>query len=125
MAQLAESQAALALSEAELRRVTDALPVLIAFIDKHLIYRFANQAYEVWIGQSPAAVVGRSLDEVMGPALVRQRRGWIDAALAGKALTVEVSWPHADGRRRDAEIRYLPRFDAHGEVDGFHVFAPT
>lgn len=123
MAQLAESQAALALSEAELRRVTDALPVLIAFIDKHLIYRFANQAYEVWIGQSPAAVVGRSLDEVMGPALVRQRRGWIDAALAGKALTVEVSWPHADGRRRDAEIRYLPRFDAHGEVDGFHVFA--
>ena len=68
MAQLAESQAALALSEAELRRVTDALPVLIAFIDKHLIYRFANQAYEVWIGQSPAAVVGRSLDEVIGRA---------------------------------------------------------
>ncbi|WP_259155989.1 hypothetical protein [Xanthomonas sp. 3793] len=42
MAELAEGRAALALSDAGLRRVTDVLPVLIAFIDKHLVYRFAN-----------------------------------------------------------------------------------
>ncbi|MEA5124353.1 PAS domain-containing protein [Xanthomonas floridensis] len=123
MAQLAESRAALALSEAELRRVTDALPVLIAFIDKHLVYRFANRSYEDWIGIPPQDVIGRPLVDVMGPAVVAERRAWIEAALAGQALTVEASWPHADGRRRDAEIRYMPRFDADGQVDGFHVFA--
>ncbi|MCC4619460.1 PAS domain-containing protein [Xanthomonas cassavae CFBP 4642] len=123
MAQLAESRAALALSEAELRRVTDALPVLIAFIDKHLVYRFANRSYEDWIGIPPQDVIGRPLVDVMGPAVVAERRAWIEAALAGQALTVEASWPHADGRRRDAEIRYMPRFDADGQVDGFHVFS--
>ncbi|QJD67435.1 PAS domain-containing protein [Xanthomonas campestris pv. badrii] len=123
MAQLAESRAALALSEAELRRVTDALPVLIAFIDKHLVYRFANRSYEDWIGIPPQEVIGRPLVDVVGPAVVAERRAWIEAALAGQALTMEASWPHADGRRRDAEIRYMPRFDADGQVDGFHVFA--
>ncbi|MBV6850261.1 ATP-binding protein [Xanthomonas axonopodis pv. phyllanthi] len=123
LAQLAESRAALAQSEAELRRVTDALPVLIAFIDKNLIYRFANRSYEDWIGVPPADVIGRPLVDVVGPAVVEQRRAWIEAALAGQTLTIETSWPHADGRRRDAEIRYMPRFDADGKVDGFHVFA--
>ncbi|MCC4604305.1 PAS domain-containing protein [Xanthomonas campestris] len=123
MAQLAESRAALALSEAELRRVTDALPVLIAFIDKHLVYRFANRSYEDWIGIPPQEVIGRPLVDVVGPAVVAERGAWIEAALAGQALTMEASWPHADGRRRDAEIRYMPRFDADGQVDGFHVFA--
>ncbi|MBB5860069.1 PAS domain-containing sensor histidine kinase [Xanthomonas arboricola] len=123
MAQLAESKTALMSSEAELRRVTDALPVLIAFIDKDLVYRFANRSYEDWIGIPPAEVIGRSMVDVVGPAMVQQRRAWIEAALAGQALTVEASWPHADGRRRDAEIRYMPRLDADGQVDGFHVFA--
>ncbi|MBV6668308.1 PAS domain-containing protein [Xanthomonas euvesicatoria pv. alangii] len=123
LAQLAESRTALAQSEAELRRVTDALPVLIAFIDKNLIYRFANRSYEDWIGVPPADVIGRPLVDVVGPAVVEQRRAWIEAALAGQTLTIETSWPHADGRRRDAEIRYMPRFDADGKVDGFHVFA--
>ncbi|KPL48278.1 histidine kinase [Xanthomonas axonopodis] len=123
LAQLAESRAALAQSEAELRRVTDALPVLIAFIDKNLVYRFANRSYEDWIGVPPANVIGRPLLDVVGPAVVQERRAWIEAALAGQALTIETSWPHADGRRRDAEIRYMPRFDAEGKVDGFHVFA--
>ncbi|MCL1500438.1 hybrid sensor histidine kinase/response regulator [Xanthomonas nasturtii] len=123
LAQLAQGRAALAQSEAELRRVTDALPVLIAFIDKNLVYRFANRSYEDWIGVPPADVIGRPLVDVMGPAVLEERRAWIEAALAGQTLTIETSWPHADGRRRDAEIRYMPRFDADGQVDGFHVFA--
>lgn len=123
LAQLAEGRAALAQSEAELRRVTDALPVLIAFIDKNLVYRFANRSYEDWIGVPPANVIGKPLTDVVGPAVVQERRAWIEAALAGQTLTIETSWPHADGRRREAEIRYVPRFDADGKVDGFHVFA--
>lgn len=123
LAQLAEGRAALAQSEAELRRVTDALPVLIAFIDKNLVYRFANRSYEDWIGVPPANVIGKPLTDVVGPAVVQERRAWIEAALAGQTLTIETSWPHADGRRREAEIRYVPRFDAEGKVDGFHVFA--
>jgi PAS domain S-box-containing protein len=42
--------------------------------------------------------------------------------LAGEAVTFELDWPHRDGRHRVAEIRYLPRRNAEGRVDGYHVF---
>jgi len=48
MRALADGRAALERSEAELRLVADAMPVLIAFIDRDLHYRFANKAYEAW-----------------------------------------------------------------------------
>ncbi|WP_456991597.1 ATP-binding protein [Luteibacter sp. PvP120] len=117
------SQAALAASEAELRLIADALPVLIAFIDTGLVYRFANLAYEDWFGMPIARIIGRTVDEVMGPRAWHERREAMGVALSGRPVRMELSWPHRDGRRRDAEIRYLPRFAVDGTVDGFHVFA--
>ncbi|WP_051938889.1 hybrid sensor histidine kinase/response regulator [Luteibacter sp. 9135] len=117
------SQAALAASEAELRLIADALPVLIAFIDTALVYRFANLAYEDWFGMPIAHIIGRKVGEVMGPQAWHERVEAMGVALSGRPVRMELSWPHRDGRRRDAEIRYLPRFAADGTVDGFHVFA--
>jgi len=51
------------------------------------------------------------------------RADGIARALAGEPVRMELPWPHLDGRHRDAEIRYLPRRDAAGDVDGFHIFA--
>ncbi|WP_267388305.1 ATP-binding protein [Sphingomonas sp. GC_Shp_3] len=119
---LQSSRAALAASEAELRLVADALPVLIGFIDRDGIYRFANRAYEEWLGQRPEEVVGRHLEEVVGPAILSTRRSAIERAFSGENVRFETAWPHTDGRRRDAEIRYLPRINAAGAVDGIHVF---
>ena len=120
--ELQSSRAALAASEAELRLVADALPVLIGFIDRNGIYRFANRAYQDWLGQRPEDVVGRHLEDVVGPAILSTRRQAIDRAFTGETVRFETAWPHADGRRRDAEIRYLPRINAKGDVDGIHVF---
>ncbi|MFC4727262.1 PAS domain-containing protein [Coralloluteibacterium thermophilus] len=119
---LRESREALVASEAELRHVADALPVLIAFVDRDLRYRFANRAYESWFGICPQALVGRSVMEVVGEEGFRQREAAMRRALAGEPMRLELPWPHRDGRRRDADIRYLPRRDAQGDVDGFHVF---
>ncbi|UPG87655.1 response regulator [Luteibacter aegosomatis] len=123
MISLERSQAALAASEAELRLVADALPVLIAFIDTGLVYRFANLAYEEWLGMPIADIIGRRVEDVVGPRLWNQRKGDIERVLRGEGILAEIGWPMPDGRRRDAEVRYIPRFDALGNVDGFHVFA--
>ncbi|MCJ2086699.1 PAS domain S-box protein [Methylobacterium sp. E-005] len=109
-------------SARELRLITDALPVLIAFIDAGHIYRFANDAYGDWFSDAPGEVVGRDVRELLGPASYAVRRPFIDRALRGEPVTFETDWPHRDGRHRVAEIRYLPRRDADGRVDGFHVF---
>ncbi|MEX1827106.1 response regulator [Luteibacter sp. CQ10] len=123
MIRLERSQAALAASEAELRLVADALPVLIAFIDAGLVYRFANLAYEEWLGMPIADIIGRRVEDVVGARLWNQRKGDIERVLRGEGILAEIAWPMPDGRRRDAEVRYIPRFDALGTIDGFHVFA--
>jgi PAS domain S-box-containing protein len=122
MYELEMSRAALAASEEELRRIADALPVLIAFVDRSGRYRFANGAYEDWFYIPPEQVVGRHVREVLGEDAYQVRRADIRRALAGETVRMEVAVPHRDGPPRDAEIRYLPRRTPAGEVDGFHVF---
>jgi len=123
MIRLERSEAALRESEAELRLIADALPVLIAFVDADMVYRFANLAYEAWFGIPVSDIVGRRVADVVGPEMWASRKGNIARVLAGTFVQAEVRWPTRDNRRRDAEVRYIPRFDANGVVDGFHVFA--
>jgi PAS domain S-box-containing protein len=109
-------------SEAELERITDALPVLVSFIDRDGFYRFANKAYETWYGRRPEDVVGRHVREVVGEEGYELRRPFIEAALEGQENRIEVAVPKPDGTMRLGDVHYLPRRDAGGRVDGFHAF---
>jgi len=123
MDDLAASRKALADSEAELRRIADALPVLIALIDPELRYRFANRAHQDWFGIDPAGMPGQTFEEVFGPACWAAHAEAVRNALAGKPGLIDLAWPHPDGRRREAEVRYLPRRLDDGRIDGMHLFA--
>lgn len=124
MAQLESrrSQATLREREAEIRLVADAMPVLIAFIDRSLTYRFANAAYQTWMGMPPEEVVGQTVIEIMGIEEFEVRRPYIDQVLAGQEVQIERLWPCPDGRVRVADIRYMPRVAANNAPDGFYVF---
>ncbi|AWN51075.1 PAS domain S-box protein [Methylobacterium sp. 17Sr1-1] len=117
-----QAETALRASEEELRLVADALPVLVAFIDRTLTYRFANAAYKTWFGQDPETVMGRTVVDLVGEDGLAARRAGIGRALAGETVQMDLDWPWWDGRRRIADIRYTPRRDASGAVDGFYVF---
>ncbi len=60
------AEVAVAHSVAELRTITDALPVLISYLDRDLVYRFANGAYQQWFGRTPEQMGGCHLREVWG-----------------------------------------------------------
>lgn len=124
--ELRASREALSASETELRTVTDALPMLIAFIDKDGVYRFANSAYRDWVGRAPEEMIGRNVFDFMtrssGHLDVEERRDGIERALRGEDVVLQLPWPRLDGSRRDAEVRYLPRRGSDGEVHGFYAF---
>ncbi len=122
MQALADSRVALVRSESELRLIADAMPVLIAFVDRSLHYRFANRAYETWFDLPVGEVIGRHVSEVVGIDVSDSRNAAMARALQGEEVVFEVSWPRRDGSRRDSEVRYSPRFVADGVADGFHVF---
>lgn len=119
---LADGRAALARSESELRLIADAMPVLIAFVDRTMCFRFANAAYESWFGLATGTVIGKHVREIIGDGVWLQRRPAMEAALQGREALFEIVWPHRVHGRRDCEVRYSPRRDAAGQVDGFHVF---
>lgn len=108
--------------ESQLRQVADALPVLVAFINRDLTYEFANAAYRDWFGIEPEDTVGKSVAEVVGTQGYAERRSAIERALSGEPVRFDIDWPWSDGRRRIADIRYTPRRNDQGTVDGFYVF---
>ncbi len=111
----------LARSESELRIVTDALPVLISYIDRDYVYRFANSFYEDWVGLTPAQVVGRHVRDVIGQPAFAVRQPMMDRALAGETVTADARLPHRDGGDRASELRYIPRVEPDGAINGFYV----
>ncbi len=121
--ELETGREALSASEAELRLITDAIPTLIGFVDRDLRYRFANKAYETWTGSARSKAIGKSMQEVHGKEAFALHQDAIERTLEGALVRKEISWPRPDGSRREAEVRYLPRRDDHGAVDGFHIFA--
>jgi PAS domain S-box-containing protein len=123
IAELAASQKALANSEAELRLIADASPMLIAFVDPDLRYRFVNQAHQAWFGIPPADMLGKTMEEVFGKPQWEMCREAMHRALAGDKTRIEWSSQYPDGSRRDADIRYIPRLQEDGRVDGIYVFA--
>ncbi|MBE1160799.1 PAS domain-containing protein [Dyella acidiphila] len=123
IAELAASRHALTESEAELRVITDALPVLIAFLDVGLHYRFVNCSYQDWFGLAPADMLGKTVPEVFGEESSPAFLASMQQALSGEPGGIEEVWQHREEGQREVEIRFLPRFAQNGKVDGVHVFA--
>ncbi|MEL6552633.1 MAG: ATP-binding protein [Cyanobacteria bacterium J06621_11] len=103
--------AALRQSESQLRLITNHLPVLIAYVDKHQRYQFNNQAYEHWLGQSPTQIKGQSIEQVVGTDFYEKNKGNIDKVLSGEPVSYESEIMFRDGRSHSISVTYVPHTD--------------
>ncbi|WP_017327725.1 PAS domain S-box protein [Synechococcus sp. PCC 7336] len=104
--------------EAQLRLITDALPVAIAYIDTQEHYQFANQTCEVWFGRSRETILGRHLQDILGQIIYEEIREPIQAACSGEEVTVESEWLCGDGHPRSICATFIPHRDERGTVMG-------
>jgi PAS domain S-box-containing protein len=107
-------------SEEKLRAIADALPVLISYVDKDQIFRFANKAYETWFERPLSAVLGRQVREVMSPAMYEARRPYLERALAGESVSYEVDFARSTGALA-TQVVHVPHRDASGRTLGVYV----
>ncbi len=114
-----QAEAALRRSEEQLRLITNALPVLIAYVDEDQRYRFNNQAYEDWLGQSPDDIYGSNLQTVWGIDCYERMQVYVKLALLGQVVAYENEITLKDGLPCSVNVTYIPHLDEQKKVVGF------
>jgi PAS domain S-box-containing protein len=108
-------------SEQRLRLITNALPVLIAYVSSDQRYRFNNDAYRSWFGISPEEALGRTIREVIGEEFYRSAKPYIERALSGEHVRCSLDVETAEGRPLAVEAIYVPDVNEQADVRGFYV----
>ncbi|SET01478.1 PAS domain S-box protein [Stigmatella erecta] len=119
-----ERRAELALREREqdLRLLTDEAPEMIGYVDQNMVYRFVNRTYEKWFARPREQILGTTVEELVGKEAFAQRERYFRRALAGEAVIFEGSLDTPGLPRRDLELRFFPRRDAQGAIQGAYLF---
>lgn len=114
----------LASRESQLRTITNALPVAIAYIDTEETYQFVNTAYAAEVGRNVEDIVGKTVREVINEDRYSRVSPHLRRAIGGESFTVEVALgePESSGLRVK-EATYIPQYDPEGNVRGCHVMA--
>lgn len=107
-------------SAERLQLITDALPVLIGYLDKEEKYRFANKAYETWFPLKSEDLLGRQVREVIGEKAYQGVKHYIKRALAGERIDFESRMPYRENFVKYIQTSYVPDI-RDGEVAGFYT----
>jgi PAS domain S-box-containing protein len=108
-------------SERRARVLADTLPLLIAYLDRDLRYRFANAHYRAQWGLEPQDMLGKTVSEVFGPAA----GPWLEdlkSALAGRRLHYERDFQGPNGVDHFL-VDLVPDIAPDGRVSGFYLTA--
>jgi PAS domain S-box-containing protein len=114
-----QAEAALQAKEIELDLVTNSTPLILARCSRDLRYLYVNRAAAAYFGCSPEELIGKRIEDQMGPeafAIVKPR---IEQVLRGEKVDYEAEIPYATLGRRWLHLSYVPNRDEHGEVVGW------
>ncbi len=113
-----EIEQSLVKSQAQMETITNALPLLISYINREYIYERVNQTYSVWFERPVDQIVGHSVPEVIGEAAFAIAKPYIDTAMAGTPSGYERALPYKNGVVRHVHAIFTPDYDDHGQVKG-------
>ena len=109
-------------NENQLRLITDAIPLLVSYVDREQRYRFVNRTYTEWFGHPREEVIGKHLSEVLGQAAYRTLLPEVEKVLSGEEVFFERLVPYKSGQRY-IHVNYVPEFAPfNAQVMGFHAF---
>ncbi len=102
------------------RRLTNQVPVVMAYWDLDQRCRYANRAYETWLGVGRDQLLGAAMRDVLGAQFFAANEANVKAVLRGMPQTFERTVAGPDGMPRHTLANYTPDF-VDGQVVGFFV----
>jgi len=100
--------------------IADFLPVMTAFVDRELRYRFVNHAFAEWFEQPRKTILGSHMRDVMGAQAFAGREAFLEAALAGERQWFAATFDHPQRGPVALHIDYVP-WTHDGEVRGIVI----
>lgn len=107
----------------ELRLIKEAAPVFVARCDKDYRILAVNTVFADRFGFRPQEAIGELAPGIIGEPAFSQLRGYVDAALSGKAQEHDIKLPFRDGELHYLHIMYVPQYDGQGRVHSLVVAA--
>jgi PAS domain S-box-containing protein len=101
--------------------IADILPVMTAYVDPTLTYRFVNRPLAQWLGLPRKAILGKSVREIVGHDAFAQREPMYRAALAGERTFYASEFDHPTRGHVAVQSDYVPWADAAGRVRGIII----
>ncbi len=100
------------------RKITDSLPLRIAYVDRDRRFRFVNLAHCRRFGRPRDDILGHTREELLGRATTPEIAALTQAALGGAVQRFEYD-DVVDGASRRFDIQLIPDIDSGGDVRGF------
>ncbi len=91
-----------------LRALFDHLPVMVAQIDLHHVFRYVNDYFSRWYGLDQERINGRAMREIIGPNEYQRWLPFLKRAEAGEEVAFDVKLPNLNGSFQSMTIRYVP-----------------
>lgn len=106
-----------------MRRLIDALPAHVSYVNAKQQYQLVNKQYEKTFSRPRAQIEGRHVRDVMGPELYAAARDGIDGALSGRTVRMDLNLKRPGREDLVLDASYVPDKDASGAVNGFFLLA--
>jgi len=102
--------------------LADLLPVMTAYLDKDLRYRFINKPLAEWLEQPRREMIGKTMREVLGDKAFEERVPMLEAALRGERVFFAATFDHPSRGLVAAQSDYTPWLNpATGAVEGIVI----
>ena len=111
------AQEALRANEAQLRLITDTLPMRIAYIGRDQRYQFVNRLVEEHEGRPADEIIGKTVEEILGDDRYERARRHLTDALAGKSSVQTWRGPFGD-KVADLRATFVANISDSGEALG-------
>lgn len=106
-------------SELWIRQIADAVPALIAYVDKDNRYQFINNMHQEWFGLQREQLLGTSILNLVEARNLKQFHSDIATVLRGEEVQSEYRLGRKGLSPLDVSISFIPHFDDQQQMQGY------
>lgn len=111
----------LAKAQRYIEGITEASPMLLAYVDTQRHYQFVNKRYIEWFQKPTESYLGQHMKDVVDKKIYQEICPYIDLVLSGEPITYEKDLTFNNQPIKHIKASYLPDFNEKNIVQGFFI----